>query len=291
MKLFFLSGMVIAGFAGSMTASNVILQEDESAGDATTITQTQGVADEFGQTQSVADEGDAGTLITQSTGLAAQSSGRFPLATTQEVAGVAQGRFGTVTAGPRATFGNDKKASALRALKKAKADDDDDAQAEAERSLRSALEDEYDAMLETHEKQLDALEKKISELRKQLRRRENAKSELVDLKFKMMLHEADGLGWPGRGRGVSGFGLGSGGLYGEWPSGSLSFGQGVGGASSGGGGTAVSPRASQGVGDGGGARSSAGRARSGGGVGGTRDRDDRRRGPSDSGGGSGGRLK
>lgn len=284
MKLFFLSGMVIAGFAGSMTASNVILQEDESAGDATTITQTQ----------SVADEGSAGTLFTKAATLAGQSDGRFPLAATQEVAGVTQDGFGTIVAGPRATLRTDKTSSALRALKKAKADDDDDAQAEAERSLRSALEDEYDAMLESHEKQLDALEKKISELRKQLRRREDAKSELVDLRFKMMLHEADGLGWPGRGRGASGFGMGVGGLYGEWPSGSLSFGpggQGVGGASSGGGGGAVSPRASGGIGDGGGARSSAGRTRSGGGVGGTRDREDRRRGPRDSGGGSGGRLK
>ena len=285
MKLFFITGMIFAGFAGSITASNVMQEGQGKVTESTVAVQSAGQSSV--QTQEVADES-----ITETT---TQSSGSWPSRTimTQEIAGVpaaVQDGFGGVIVGRR-NSSQDKTRQALVALKKAKAADDDDAQDDAEKELRNALNAEYDAMLETHEKQLDALEKKISELRKQLRRREDAKSELVDLRFKMLLHEADGLGWPGRGTIPSGFGIGGGAtIFGQY-GGDMGFGAGAprAGVPAGGSGRSAGPRASAGgrSGASGGGTVGGGRARDDGGR--TRGRDRRDR--TDSGDGSGGRLK
>jgi hypothetical protein len=183
MKIFFLTGMVIAGFAGSMTASNMVTQEDQ---DGTTST-TQGLRVNSGQTQAVAAPqsrfNPVAELVTQEAVAAAEA-----------YEGALRGRVITVNGQQQ----NSPEAGTRRALNALKNAKDDEARAEAEKNLREALQDEYDAMLELHEEQLDKLEAKIEELRGQISKRRSAKSEMVDLYFKMMLHEADGLGWPGR---------------------------------------------------------------------------------------------
>ncbi len=74
--------------------------------------------------------------------------------------------------------------------------EDDEARSGAKEELRGALEKEYDASLDAFEDHLTKLEKKIADLKDQLQRRRSAKQEMVDLKLQMMVHEADGLGWP-----------------------------------------------------------------------------------------------
>jgi hypothetical protein len=54
----------------------------------------------------------------------------------------------------------------------------------------------YDELLNSQEQEIDALEKRVVELREQLGRRRQAKSRMVELKLEMLLSQTDGLGWP-----------------------------------------------------------------------------------------------
>lgn len=54
----------------------------------------------------------------------------------------------------------------------------------------------YDELLNGQEQEIDALEKRVVELREQLGRRRQAKSRMVELKLEMLLSQTDGLGWP-----------------------------------------------------------------------------------------------
>lgn len=73
---------------------------------------------------------------------------------------------------------------------------DSDARAESKDEIQKALGEQYDAYLEEQEQQLDAMEKKLAELRDQLKQRSAAKQKMVDLKFEMVLAQLEGLGWP-----------------------------------------------------------------------------------------------
>lgn len=83
--------------------------------------------------------------------------------------------------------------NAISELKKSESDDDRKAAIE---NLRGVLEDQYDESLDNYEKYLASLEEQIKEMRSQIDKRRDAKMELVDLRLKMLVNEADGLGWP-----------------------------------------------------------------------------------------------
>ena len=91
---------------------------------------------------------------------------------------------------------NNETMKAFRQLQKAESDEE---KKDAEEDLRDALEDEYDASLEGYEKNLEALAAKLKKLEDELERRRSAKRELVDLRLKTLVNQAEGLGWPGQG--------------------------------------------------------------------------------------------
>ena len=82
---------------------------------------------------------------------------------------------------------------AIARLKNAK---DEDARDEAKDEIRQLLDKQYDKGLERYEEYLEELSEKIKELKSQIERRRDAKDELIDLRLQMLVHEADGLGWP-----------------------------------------------------------------------------------------------
>jgi hypothetical protein len=85
---------------------------------------------------------------------------------------------------------------------------DSDARDEAKDEIQEALGKQYDAYLKGQEKQLDAMEKKLVELKEQLKQRSAAKQKMVDLKFEMVLAQLEGLGWPEADRGWLGTTIG-----------------------------------------------------------------------------------
>lgn len=84
---------------------------------------------------------------------------------------------------------------AARSLRTAESTDDKKA---AEKTLRDLLSKDYDSRLAGYEKHLDEMEAKLKEMRTKLKRRRDAKSEMIDLRVKVLEAEADDLGWPAR---------------------------------------------------------------------------------------------
>jgi len=84
---------------------------------------------------------------------------------------------------------------AARSLRTAESTDDKQA---AEKTLRELLSKDYDSRLAGYEKHLDEMEAKLKEMRDKLKRRRAAKSEMIDLRVRVLEAEADDLGWPAR---------------------------------------------------------------------------------------------
>lgn len=84
------------------------------------------------------------------------------------------------------------------ALKKLKAADSSSERAEAKSELRSALSEDYDMRLASYEGYLDDLAKKLKNMRERLARRRDAKTDMIDLRIKVLEAEADDLGWPSK---------------------------------------------------------------------------------------------
>jgi hypothetical protein len=80
--------------------------------------------------------------------------------------------------------------------KKYQTSDSEDDKSKAKQGMREILGQQYDAFLETQDKQIEELEARIEELRSKLAKRREAKDRMVDLKLEMLISEADGLGWP-----------------------------------------------------------------------------------------------
>ena len=76
------------------------------------------------------------------------------------------------------------------------AGDDATARQSAKEKASELLATIYDELLNGQEQEIDALEKRVVELREQLGRRREAKSRMVELKLEMLLSQTDGLGWP-----------------------------------------------------------------------------------------------
>ncbi len=84
---------------------------------------------------------------------------------------------------------------ASNALRNTQSADD---RAAAEQTLRELLAEDYDALLAGYETYLDQAEARIKEMRTKLQRRRDAKSDMIDLRVKVLEAEADDLGWPSK---------------------------------------------------------------------------------------------
>lgn len=72
---------------------------------------------------------------------------------------------------------------------------DDAKKAELTKQLESAIVAIFDKDMATRETELRPLEERLTKLRNQLNRRKEAKSEIIQLQLKLMINEADGLGF------------------------------------------------------------------------------------------------
>jgi hypothetical protein len=80
-----------------------------------------------------------------------------------------------------------------------------EARSEAEKELRDLLEQYFDDDLQSRQAELGEMEDRLAKLEKQLDRRESKKDEIVDLQVKVLVNQAEGLGFftdtPGDGAG------------------------------------------------------------------------------------------
>jgi hypothetical protein len=66
---------------------------------------------------------------------------------------------------------------------------------EIRKKLADALAKEFDAHMERQQKELADLEKQINELRKLLKKRQEAKTAIIDRRMDQLIQDAEGLGW------------------------------------------------------------------------------------------------
>lgn len=85
---------------------------------------------------------------------------------------------------------------AVKALKDAETAEDSE---DAETKLLDALGNEYDQRLDEYAAYLDSLEKQLKDMRKKLDKRREAKTEMVRLRLQVIKAESNDLGWPGEG--------------------------------------------------------------------------------------------
>lgn len=108
----------------------------------------------------------------------------------------AKGRFD----GPSSNLRRIQPAStqnALKAmLKKLSSTDDANEKSKLEQEIKQLLNGQYDKKMDAYEKHLTELEGKLEKMRSQLQKRRDAKSDMVGLRMKVLMAEADDLGWP-----------------------------------------------------------------------------------------------
>lgn len=66
----------------------------------------------------------------------------------------------------------------------------------AQEELRTALAEDYDARLNLYQSHLDQLESQLADMRAKLKRRREAKNDMVELRIQVLAAEANDLGWP-----------------------------------------------------------------------------------------------
>jgi TolA-binding protein len=96
--------------------------------------------------------------------------------------------------------------------------DDDAKKADLTKKLETAVDKQFDEDLKNRETELTKLEERLTKLRAQLDRRRKAKAEIIQLQIKVLVNEADGLGFsgasfadPNSAPGVTLYGVGAGG--------------------------------------------------------------------------------
>lgn len=86
-----------------------------------------------------------------------------------------------------------------QALKKAAEDvqnaKDDDAKSAARKKLSELVDKAFEEDMTERQKELKQLEERLAKLREQLSRRKEKKQDIVDLQIKVLLNDADGLGF------------------------------------------------------------------------------------------------
>jgi hypothetical protein len=71
----------------------------------------------------------------------------------------------------------------------------DDEKKEIRKKLADALSKQFDAHMEQQQKELTALEKQIADLRAILKKRQDAKTDIIDRRMDQLIRDAEGLGW------------------------------------------------------------------------------------------------
>jgi hypothetical protein len=75
-----------------------------------------------------------------------------------------------------------------------KADKESDKR-DIKQKMTDALNKAFDEHMEQQQKELEELEKQIADLRALMKKRSNAKSNIVDRRIEQLIQDADGLGW------------------------------------------------------------------------------------------------
>jgi hypothetical protein len=81
-------------------------------------------------------------------------------------------------------------------LQKMKQTDDSKNRNEIKEAIEKLLHTQYTQKMDSYQEHLAKLEDKLQAMRSQLERRRDAQQEMVDLRMKVLLAEADDLGWP-----------------------------------------------------------------------------------------------
>ena len=90
----------------------------------------------------------------------------------------------------------------------------EDDKKETRKKLTEVLDKQFDLHLQEQQKELDELEKQVAKLKAVLRKRKDAKENIVERRFEQLVQEADGLGWNApSGRGLERSGLIDGRFY------------------------------------------------------------------------------
>lgn len=85
------------------------------------------------------------------------------------------------------------------ALNKYRDAGDEKEKGNARKEMSTALSDYFDADMQLREQEIRDIEERVKKLQAQLERRRAAKAELLDLQLKVLVNEAEGLGFYGRG--------------------------------------------------------------------------------------------
>ncbi len=99
----------------------------------------------------------------------------------------------TATESERNNLFANETATAVQAFKAAESEE---AKSTAKAELRKALVADYENKMDQYDAHLEKLEKELEAMRERLSRRRAAKEDMVDLKLKETIANADGLGWP-----------------------------------------------------------------------------------------------
>lgn len=117
-------------------------------------------------------------------GAAAQPAAIAPQVPTQERVGFPLGNW----------YAQSRIESIDLAKKYANAEKEEDRR-DLRRKLEEALSKEFEAQAQRQQKELDELEKQIEALRTLLRKRKDAKSDIIDRRIEQLVQDAQGLGW------------------------------------------------------------------------------------------------
>jgi mevalonate kinase len=93
-------------------------------------------------------------------------------------------------------FSQSQNQAAQLAQKYVKSEKADEKQ-EIMKKLKDAVSQQFDQHLQQQQKELKDLEQEIANLRAALKKREDAKSAIVDRRIDTLVHDAEGLGWSG----------------------------------------------------------------------------------------------
>lgn len=112
---------------------------------------------------------------------------------------VPQARFFEVPSDVTGTFGliHHHQSEIGELMNQLREADDDAKKADLTKQLQTAVAKHFDEDLTNRETELTKLEERLTKLRAQLDRRRKAKAEIIQLQIKVMVNEAEGLGFSG----------------------------------------------------------------------------------------------
>ena len=111
---------------------------------------------------------------------------------------VAQNANGTTASRSRYSVRLSQRAKLLKAVKALQSAKDDKAKDKAKSDLTKVLNTVFDADLKQRQEEIAKIEARIKKLKATLDKRRTARDRIIDLQIKVLVNEADGLGFPSR---------------------------------------------------------------------------------------------